>query len=33
MQERASSASTENEGERELLIERPRMGVAVVTMN
>jgi len=33
MQERASSASAQNEGERELLIERPRMGVAVVTMN
>jgi len=33
MQERASSAAGHNEGARELLIERPQKGAAVVTMN
>jgi enoyl-CoA hydratase/carnithine racemase len=33
MQERASPAEGHNEGARELLIERPQKGVAVVTMN
>ena len=33
MQKRASSAAGHNEGARELLIERPQKGVAVVTMN
>lgn len=33
MQERASSATGQNEGVHELLIERPQKGVGVVTMN